>query len=639
VAGSISTYRCYGVGNFGVTLQMIRSNTKAFSSKNSSDVNTWVTAEGPQQQHDNDFGLRDAWNLLKRRRQLITIIVLSCTFLAALAAYGAPKTYTAYSAIVLERKDIRPFAIDLSSQSIDRDRSAAETEMDVLRSRQFVGRVVDFLNLPNDPLFVSIANGIGGIENDFKAPVDRDKAISTLLTQFDVTRNGESLAVEIKVKGPNAKLSANIANTIAKLYVESSLEYKKDERIADKERAHTTRGAVRFLQQSIAQPLLVTLRAEEARLQETKDELSSRFGRSHPQIIALDAQILSVQSQIEGEVQRIILDLEAESLKPSARILSLAEIPSTPSFPKPTIIISAAFLASACFAILLAIVFEATDTRIRSGKRTALLLHVPNLGYVPKIRKNRRVSIIKPGSLLAGNHNVTYTEAERSIYLAGRFSHVNKQNSVVMITSCLRSEGGASIAWGIAVAAAADGRTTVYIDLDHHNRPAKDTPDATRDPSPIQHYFRDKTFLVEVIRRIPNAPRLGIIDGTGALLHSGRSLNSEMLLELFAVIKKSGYDLIVLHAPPVLASGDANWLSPFVDGVILSVSWGKTTEAQLIDAATQLRMNRAPLIGTVIEEVDPVIHANYGYGSPLLATEFVLAADSPQISAHDENVR
>ena len=639
---------------------MKRSNTKAFSSKNSSHVHTWVTAEGPQQQDDNDFGLRDAWNLLKRRRQLITMIVLSCTFLAAMAAYGAPKTYTAYSAIVLERKDIRPFASDLSSQSIDRDRSAAETEMDVLRSRQFVGRVVDFLNLPNDPLFISIANGIGGIENVFKAPVsyfarvlwnsnqikkisskqiERDKAISTLLTQFDVNRNGESLAVEIKVTGPNAKLSANIANTIAKLYVESSLEFKKDERIADKERALKTRGAVRFLRQNIAQPLLVTLRAEEARLQQTKDELSSRFGRSHPQITALDAQILSVQSQIEGEVQRIILDLEAESLKPSARILSLAEIPSSPSFPKPKVIISAAFLASACLAILLAIVFEATDTRIRSGKRTALLLHIPNLGYVPKIRKNRRVSIINPRSLLAGNHNVTYTEAERSIYLAGRFSDINKQNSVVMITSCLRGEGDASIAWGIAVAAAADGRTTVYIDLDHHNRLAKDTPDATRDPSPIQHYFRDKTFLVEVIRRIPNSPRLGIIDATGALLHPGRSLNSEMLLELFAVIKKSGYDFIVLHAPPVLASGDANWLSPFVDGVILSVAWGKTTEAQLIDAATQLRMNRAPLIGTVIEEVDPVIHANYGYGSPVLATEFVLAADSPQISAHDENVR
>ena len=639
---------------------MKRSNTEAFSSKNSSHVHTWVTAEGPQQQDDNDFGLRDAWNLLKRRRQLITMIVLSCTFLAAMAAYGAPKTYTAYSAIVLERKDIRPFASDLSSQSIDRDRSAAETEMDVLRSRQFVGRVVDFLNLPNDPLFISIANGIGGIENVFKAPVsyfarvlwnsnqskkisskqiERDKAISTLLTQFDVNRNGESLAVEIKVTGPNAKLSANIANTIAKLYVESSLEFKKDERIADKERALKTRGAVRFLRQNIAQPLLVTLRAEEARLQQTKDELSSRFGRSHPQITALDAQILSVQSQIEGEVQRIILDLEAESLKPSARILSLAEIPSSPSFPKPKVIISAAFLASACLAILLAIVFEATDTRIRSGKRTALLLHIPNLGYVPKIRKNRRVSIINPRSLLAGNHNVTYTEAERSIYLAGRFSDINKQNSVVMITSCLRGEGDASIAWGIAVAAAADGRTTVYIDLDHHNRLAKDTPDATRDPSPIQHYFRDKTFLVEVIRRIPNSPRLGIIDATGALLHPGRSLNSEMLLELFAVIKKSGYDFIVLHAPPVLASGDANWLSPFVDGVILSVAWGKTTEAQLIDAATQLRMNRAPLIGTVIEEVDPVIHANYGYGSPVLATEFVLAADSPQISAHDEKVR
>ena len=628
---------------------MKRPNFNATASRNSAHVHTWVTAEDPYGHNDNVFGLPEAWILLKRRRRLIATIVLSCTLLAAIATYMAPKTYTAYSAIVLERKELRPFASDQSLQSLDRDRSAAETEMDVLRSRQFAGSVVDNLNLTNNPIFISAASGVGKIENiltgsfrylagilwDFgprakisTEKIERDKAISLLLAQFDVRRNGESLAVEIKVAGPSAKLAASIANTIAKMYVESSLEFKREERIADKERALKTRGAVRFLRQNIAQPLLVSLRSEEARLQQMKDELASSLGKNHPRIVALDAQLASVQSQIEGEVQRIILDLEAESLKPSARILSLAEVPGSPSFPKPKVIIPAAFLGSTLLAVLLAILAEATDTRIRSGRRTERLLQIPNLGYVPKIRKNRRVSITKPQQLLSGKHNVTFTEAERSIYMASRFSHASKRNSVVMITSCLHGEGGASMAWGIAAAAAGDGRNTVYIDLDHQDH-------LPRDPSPIQRYFKDKTFLVEVIQRIPNAPRLGFIDATGALLYPGRSLSSEMLLELFAVIKKSGYDFIVLYAPPVLASGDANWLSPFVDGVILSVSWGKTTEEQLLDAASQLRMNRAPLIGTVIDEVNPVIHANRGYGGSVLSAELVSVANLPQIDADE----
>ena len=163
-----------------------------------------------------------------------------------------------------------------------------------------------------------------------------------------------------------------------------------------------------------------------------------------------------------------------------------------------------------------------------------------------------------------------------------------------MITSCIDSKASASTAWGIAASAAADGRNTVFIDLDFNNHIAVDMSETQRSPTQIGRYLRDETFLVEVIQRIPNSPKLGFIDATGALREPSRSLNSKRLLELFAAIKKGGYDFIVLHAPPVLAAGDANWLSPFVDGVILSASWGKTTEEQLIDAATQLRMNRAP---------------------------------------------
>ena len=370
-------------------------------------------------------------------------------------------------------------------------------------------------------------------------------------------------------------------------------------------------------------------------MQQTKDELASSFGKNHPRIVALDAQLASVQSQIEAEVQRIILDLEAESLRPSARILSLAEVPASPSFPRPRVIISAAFLGSAFLAVLLAILVEATDTRIRSGRRTERLLKIPNLGYVPKIRKNRRESNTKPRSLLAGRHNLTFTEAERSIYMASRFSDVSKRNSVVMITSCLHGGASASMAWGIAASAAADGRTTVSIDLDHQNHVAVNMSEITRGPTLIERPLRDEKFLVEVIQRIPNAPRLGFIDAAGALREPSGSLNSEMLLKLFAVIKKSGYDFIVLHAPPVLAAGDANWLSPFVDGVILSVSWGKTTEEQLLDAASQLRMNRAPLIGTVIDEVNPKVHAKQSYGGSVLTAELVPVANLPQIGADD----
>ncbi|ASY60074.1 hypothetical protein SS05631_b59820 (plasmid) [Sinorhizobium sp. CCBAU 05631] len=76
----------------------------------------------------------------------------------------------------------------------------------------------------------------------------------------------------------------------------------------------------------------------------------------------------------------------------------------------------------------------------------------------------------------------------------------------------------------------------------------------------------------------------------------------------------------MLHAPPVLSSGDATWLAPFVDGVILMVSWGETTEDQLLVAVSQLRMNHAPLIGTAINQVNPDIHRRHRYGGYVITS-------------------
>ena len=116
------------------------------------------------QQTDETVGLMDVWVLVKRRTWFVATIVLVCTVLAAIGAFTVSKTYTARSAVVLERKDIRPFATDASLQSLDRDRSAAETEMDVLRSRQFAGRVVDRVKLSEDPSFNPYAQNVEGTE-------------------------------------------------------------------------------------------------------------------------------------------------------------------------------------------------------------------------------------------------------------------------------------------------------------------------------------------------------------------------------------------------------------------------------------------------------------------------------------------
>ena len=579
-----------------------------------------------------------AW--LKRRIRTIATVVLGCTLLATIAAFTLPKTYTATSGVVLERKDVRPFATDVSLQSLDRDRSAAETEMDILQSRQFAGRVVDRLDLVKDPSFNPYARSdkereeTGGILAYFRqiaglppsAPqteppaltIQRDRAISTLLSKYDVARNGESLAVRIVVSNQKPKLAEKIANTIAMMYVESSLEIKQDERVADKQRAITTGGAVSFLRQSIAQPLLQTLRSEEARLEEERAELAANLGENHPKIINKNSQIATVRKMTSDEVQRILSDLEVESLKPSARIVSLAEVPNSPSFPVPGIIIPAAFAGSTLLAFLLALMLEAADTRIRSGRQTSQLLQIPNLGYLPEMPRNRLSAL--PASI-ADRDYTNCTEADRAVYLACRSSEGGISRRVVMVTPCLERGASTSTAWGVAMAAAADGRATMFLDFDLQERSGPFQAMTARSHTSIDRHLKNEIFIAEVLQKSPTAPGLSFVDVTRVFCDQGTPFNSNRLLALLSTIKNRGYEFIVLHTPPVLSAGDASWLAPFVDGVILTATWGKTTETQLADAASQLRMNRAVLIGTVIDQVNVGKHVSRGYGGFVMTAE------------------
>jgi hypothetical protein len=55
------------------------------------------------------------------------------------------------------------------------------------------------------------------------------------------------------------------------------------------------------------------------------------------------------------------------------------------------------------------------------------------------------------------------------------------------------------------------------------------------------------------------------------------------------------------------------------------VSWGETTEDQLLAGVSQLRMNHAPLIGTAINQVNPDVHKRHRYGGYVITSKRVPA--------------
>ena len=590
------------------------------------------------------IGLTELLQLIRRRAVVIATIIVASTVLTALIVLSMQKLYTAHATLVLERTDIRPFEIEPDLKQQARDRSATETEMDVLTSRQFAGRIVDQMNLVDNPYFNTYlpdealasdpltlffartakalsdllpmdtrrALGLRPPAAKILPPIhrQRDRAVSTFLSHMSVDRKGESLAVTVAVSNIDPGLAAEIANNIANLYVATSLELKQDVRKEDRDRAQATGGAVAFLRDRTAQPLLGTLRAEEARLLRERADLGANYGPSHPDMVKNEAEVLSVRKMISEEVERILLDLEVEAAKPSARVISLAETPTEQSYPTPKLAIAGAFVGSTVLAIILALILEAADTRIRSSDRTVQLLNLPNLAYVPRPPKRIWGKFRNAMDFILKRPRSSFTEAMRSLYLASRMSPHDRLHQVFMFTSSLPGEGKTTVALGFATIAAADRRNTVLVDLDLHRSEMSRALDLRGRNFGLEKFFGGECTLAEAIHRVGSIDVLAPSQGTS---EPSALLNSTQLVSLLDQLR-SAYEVVVIDTPPVLIVETANWLSPLVDNIIVVVGWAKTKEDALWEAVSNLRMNHGPLTGTVINGVDSKIQAKHGYG-------------------------
>jgi len=701
-------------------------------------------------------GLRETYSLLRRHKYFIILFVLVCSLLLGLAISSMRNSYTATAALVLERNDTPILEAVTELQGEVRDRSAMETEMDIITSRIFAGRVVDAMNLVEHPWFntylatvneppglfarLRAALGLGGSGGGKLPPlsVQRDRAISMLLSRMSVTRTGESLAVSVHVRSPDPELSATIANTVANTYVEWSSGLKKEAmtdavnflreraaqvaaRIAQNERKITEFSRANELASdarddilrqridgmntqltaarvelagirarrdqgrvvleggqdldgtTLTSPLLASLRDNKATLMRERAQFAANLGANHPQVVKADAELASVEGMIDKEIHHIVeemggeesitadrvqqleaqigelrttlrerslaeirlrelerdlladqklhdlvvgrlgsIDPYAEIAKPSARVVSIAAVPTEPSFPQRSRIFAGGVIGAIVLAVVLAIMAEAIDTRIRSGQRIQQVAGIPNLANLPA--RVRRWFATRPSSLaqLVESPRSLHTEALRALYLACRV-RLPIVKPTLLIASTLPKEGAAEVSLGFAYSAAHDGVSTVLVDFDPQSAELSGIP-AAPEGYELHDVLAGDCRLVDAVRPVPGVPGLDLLAAFQVphSSHGELGIRSDDMLRVIEDLRNS-YDLIVIHSAPVLILEDANWLLPFVDAVLLVVRFGRTNEQELMNAVSRLQLNHAPLIGTVLNGVE--VHAQPGQES------------------------
>jgi polysaccharide biosynthesis transport protein len=171
-----------------------------------------------------------------RRQYLVIIIATALAFGASVIFLRiAPPTYTAQVKVLFGNSKA-PFVQQQSM--LDETPVDLESQIEILKSKAVATSVISQLNLADDPEF----NGKGGwLHSAWKAirgnldstpqggKIDSaDELIAEFEDRLAAWRVGSSAVIEVSFKSSNAERAAEIANTIARAYIDDQLKAKTE---------------------------------------------------------------------------------------------------------------------------------------------------------------------------------------------------------------------------------------------------------------------------------------------------------------------------------------------------------------------------------------------------------------------------
>ena len=198
---------------------------------------------------DGDIDLVKLAASLWRGKWIVLVFVLFCVVFADFyVRYVAVPLYPATTKIALKENQPEKILTDIESLMANGPitDTGINTELEVLRSRDLVGKLVDSLDLTNQPDFnpllrePRLSNQIKtqlfaffGVASEkpkiSRSPEEvRSIAISSVLNVMAFSNTKKTRVINISVMTTKPDLSVRMANKMAKLYIENQIQFKLD---------------------------------------------------------------------------------------------------------------------------------------------------------------------------------------------------------------------------------------------------------------------------------------------------------------------------------------------------------------------------------------------------------------------------
>ena len=293
--------------------------------------------------------------------------------------------------------------------------------------------------------------------------------------------------------------------------------------------------------------------------------------------------------------------------------LDAAILAERPVHPRVKLNILLAAVVGLLGGIGLAFFLEYLDNTFKGQDDIERLLRIPFLGIIPSIKLDpgpeERSELKIRDNYLISHPKSTVAESCRTVRTNILFMSPENPVRRLLITSASPQEGKSTVCINLGITMAQSGSKVVMLDTDMR-RPRLHKTFGIKTGVGLTTAILGEADLTKVTHA-SEVPGLDLIPCGPIPPNPTELFHTERFRKMVEELSER-YDRVLFDSPPVLVVADPLILSSMMDGVVLVVKSASTSSDLARRAVRQLRDVNAPILGSVINDLD-LEHRDYGY--------------------------